>query len=187
MNKFLIFLLILFTSPGWAQTNAPKPVASTNKFKPYVPPPAAVKVGEPKQIRITSVDGVLATYFKCQTSAGTIYLAGLPANVKAEFDTVARLEKFVASEQEYAKREAKRIRDAENRIPANYDYDSPAAAYSAQLSKESSVLYNRVEDARETAKELKQARERVAAVSTVHARDTGRLYGTVPIWQVVPK
>lgn len=90
MKTILLLLFILCLHPAKAQTNTAQ---VTRKFKPYVPPVAApVKLGKPKQIRIVSVDGVLSTYYKCSTSWGSIYLAGLPASVKADHDVMVQAE-----------------------------------------------------------------------------------------------
>lgn len=181
----LCLLLILSTVPGPAQTNVIKP--TTNKFKPYVPRAALpVKLGEPKQIRISSVDGVLATYYKCSTSVGTVYLAGLPASVKADYDLMTRLAAQQAAENEYQEREARRIRDMEDRLPADYDYGSPAHATAVRLRKDESLAANRKINNRAISSQLGEARARFLKSSSLHAVDTGRMYAGLSIWQLVP-
>jgi len=179
--KLLTILLCLAALPSFAQTNA------TNRFKSKPGIVAPANVSEPKEITLASVDGVISSYHKCTTSVGQIYLAGLPAATVADCKLIADLEQHAANEKERIRVEMKRIRDAQAKLPANFEYQSPVWYYRNQLAKEYQIANNREQDLRESNDKLAAAKERFAKSSKLNAVDTGRLYGVIPIWRVVPE
>ena len=190
MKTLLTVLAILSILPASAQTNATATATNAaRQFKPYVPRPVAAPLvkAQTNQITIRSIDDVLATYYKCSTSSGQMYLQGLPANVKAAHDKVARLTAFTTRE-EAALKQAWRDLNREKAIaPSSASAANPDAYnWIGRLNVRENQLDERDAALAEARHELAAARQDLSETSRIHAMPTGRNYAGLPIWQVVP-
>ncbi len=159
--------------------------SQTNRAPSIKPATKAIKPAEPKQITINAVGEPLAMHHKCSTSEGLILVTGIPKALKAESDKIARLEKFIQEKEAFAKTEDKRIREARERLPADYDYQSPAYFSHKRLTKDEEKLYNRKEDKRDAEKELAEAGDKFSAMNKLSAINTGTKYAGLSVWKIV--
>jgi len=182
--KTILLLLACSITAATAQTNVSRP--ATNKFKPYVPKVAAPVAGQTNDIRVISVESALATYHLCNTSVGRVYVAGLPPLLKADLDLVKRLELQRAREVESIKAAEKQLRADKAAAPSRAASDTAAGQYIRSLNIRQNELEERANDLSDADDKLKEARKRLQQSATVSAFNTGRMYGSVPIWQIVP-
>src|SRR5690606_2913898 len=100
-------LLLLLCVSALAQTNVSKP--PPRRAPVFVAP----QPGKTAEIEIVSIDGVLSSYLKCTVSGapvGQVFLAGVPANVKTEYDLMIKLKSLSERESANIKADEKKLR-----------------------------------------------------------------------------
>jgi hypothetical protein len=177
----LVILMVCLCSS--AQTNSSR--ITTNKFKPYVPPVVTVVASQPKQITIISVGKPILPYYPCETSVGSVYVAGLPIALKTELDSIAQLEAFSTRESAVLEEAWRKLRSETAAAPSSASFDSPAGQYIRQLNIRQNNLEERERTLDKNKLALETARGRFEKLSAVYAVNTGRKYGVREIWQVV--
>lgn len=167
MKTLLTVMLFCWLASAGAQSPAPR--ASTNQT-----------------LRIIKIERAVPPYHICVTDSGTVMVSGLPADVQRDFELITRLTASTARETDALKADWRQLRLEKAKVPNRYDYDSPAARMADILTSRENKLYDRQRTLDEDLDELEEATKRFAKKSKVSAIDTGRKYGSYPIYSIVP-
>jgi hypothetical protein len=135
------------------------------------------------------VNAVLDSFGKCQTSAGQIYLAGLPSSVSEYLARYTQLKALVAESQVQADN---KTRDANTAIGGG---GNPAAVWEAMkqsLKGKGKQTTEKIHEADEATENLSKLKSNLAEMesglvqnTTVVAYPTGMRYSGLPMWQFV--
>lgn len=184
MKTVLGLFLLCWLASATAQTNAPR--ASTNKFKPYVPPaaPRAVAI-KTNEIMITKVLNTVPPYTRCETSMGEAYLIGVPPHLAALQQRIASLSASTSAEAKSLRADRQRWKVDHAAAPQTASSATVGGAKIHNVNVRGAKLDVRDEKLEEATEELQTARRDWAQATDVTVVDTGQKYGSYPIWRVV--
>jgi hypothetical protein len=139
--------------------------------------------------QVIQVDAVLDSFGKCQTSAGQIYLAGLPSSVSSYLERYAQLKALVAENQMQVDNKTQAANTA---IGGG---GSPVAVWEAMkqsLKGKGKQTTEKIHESDEAAGNLSDLKASLADMesglvqnTTIIACPTGMSYSGLPMWQFV--